>query len=127
MEKMKCKTCGCESLTPMHVVIEDERNDVDELLGDEQESRFYSCQVCGDNWLSVKEKSTDGECTITFVHQMGTSPVLKRVAHMSNHLVVNEETVDEWEYFLGDEPVDRDEWHDTLSDRRDVLKSVCMN
>lgn len=127
MNKMKCKTCGCESLTPMQVVIDDQSDEMDELLGDEQESRFYSCQVCGDNWLSVKEKSADGECTITFVHQMGTSPVLKRVAHMNNPLVVNEDTVDEWEYFLGDEPVGKDEWHDTLSDRRDVLKSVCMN
>ncbi len=127
MKKLKCKTCGCESLTPMQVIIEDERDEIDQLLGDEQESRFYSCQVCGDNWLSVKEKSTDGACTVTFVHQMGTSPVLKRVAHLNNHLVLNEDTVDEWEYFLGDEPVDKEEWHDTLSDRRDVLKSVCMN
>lgn len=111
----------------MQVVIDDEHDAVDGLLGEEQESQFYSCQVCGDNWLSVKEKSADGACTITFVHQMGTSPVLKRVAHMSNHIVVSEETVDEWEYYLGDEPVAEDEWQSKLSDRRDILKSVCMN
>lgn len=127
MEKIKCKTCGCESMIPMQVVLDDEHEEVDELVGDEQESRFYSCQVCGDNWLSVKEKRFGGECTITFVHQMGTSPVLKRVAHMSTHVVLSEEAVDEWEYYLGDDPVEEEEWHDTLSSRRDILKSVCMN
>ncbi len=127
MEKIKCKTCGCESLTPMQVIIDDEGDEIEELIGDEQESRFYSCQVCGDNWLSVKEKSADGECTITFVHQMSTSPVLKRVAHMSNHVVISEDSVEEWEYYLGDEPVPEERWYDKLSDRRDVLKSVCMN
>lgn len=112
---------------PMQVILEDDADDeLDDLLGGEQESRFYSCQVCGDNWLSVKEKSA-GECTITYVHQMGTSPVLKRVAHMTNAIVIDDENVEEWEYYVGDEPVQEDEWHDTLSDRRDVLKSVCMN
>jgi hypothetical protein len=110
----------------MQVVFEEE-DQVNELLGEEQESRFYSCQVCGDNWLSVKEKTSDGECTITFVHQMGTSPVLKRVAHMSNSVVISDESVDEWEYFKGDEPVDESEWESVLSDRRDMLKATCMN
>jgi hypothetical protein len=111
----------------MQVVIDDERDDISDLVGGEQESRFYSCQVCGDNWLSVKEKSAGGECTLTFVHQMGTSPTLKRVAHMSNHVVISEDSVEEWEYYLGDEPIPEERWHDKLSDRRDVLKSVCMN
>ena len=127
MDRLTCKTCGCESLTPMQVVLDDERDEIDELIGDDQESRFYSCQVCGDNWLSIKETSADGECTITFVHQMGTSPVLKRIAHLDNHVVVDEDHVDEWEYYFGDEPVGEDKWYDKLSDRRDVLKSVCMN
>lgn len=126
MEKLTCKTCGCESLQPMQVVFEEEEEDRN-LLGEEQESRFYSCQVCGDNWLTVKEKAPDGECTITFVHQMGTSPVLKRVAHMNNAIVVSDETVDEWEYYKGDEPIAETEWQETLSDRREMLKASCMN
>lgn len=126
MEKLRCKTCGCESLRPMQVVFEEE-DEFNDLLGEEQESRFYSCQVCGDNWLSVKEKTADGECTITFVHQMGTSPVLKRVAHMTNSVVISDESVDEWEYFKGDQSIDESEWEDTLSDRRDTLKATCMN
>lgn len=113
---------------PMQVILDEDTDDeLDELLGGEQESRFYSCQVCGDNWLSVKEKSASGECTITYVHQMGTSPVLKRVAHMTNTVVIDDENVDEWEYYVGDEPVREEEWRSTLSDRRDILKSVCMN
>jgi hypothetical protein len=82
-EKLTCETCGCESLRPMQVVLDADEHEIDHLLGEEQESRFYSCQVCGDNWLTVKEKTADGNCTVTFVHQMGTSPVLKRVAHCS--------------------------------------------
>jgi hypothetical protein len=110
----------------MQVVFEDDEDKPD-VLGDEQESRFYSCQVCGDNWLSVKETSADGECTITFVHQMGTSPVLKRVAHMTNQVIVDDDNVDQWEYYKGDEPVEEDEWQETLSDRRETLKSTCVN
>lgn len=126
MEKLTCKTCGCESLRPMQVVFEEEEENRN-LLGEEQDSRFYSCQVCGDNWLSVKEKSADGKCTITFVHQMGTSPVLKRVARMTNSVVISDDNVEEWEYYKGDEPIDEKEWEETLSDRRDTLKATCMN
>jgi hypothetical protein len=127
-EKLTCKTCGCESLRPMQVMFDkEEDHEVQNLLGGEQESRFYSCQVCGDNWLSVKEKTADGSCTITFVHQMGTSPVLKRVAHMDNPVIVSDENVDEWEYFRGDEPVPEEEWQSTLDDRRETLKATCMN
>lgn len=126
-EKLTCKTCGCESLRPMQVVLEEEQDEIQDLLGGEQESRFYSCQVCGDNWLSVREKTADGDCTVTFVHQMGTSPVLKRVAHMDNPLFVSDENVDEWRYYKGDEPVAEEEWYNTLDDRRDTLKSTCMN
>ena len=126
-EKLTCKTCGCESLRPMQVMFEDEQEEIEHLLGGEQESRFYSCQVCGDNWLSVKEKTADGRCTLTFVHQMGTSPVLKRVAHMDNPVIVSDEHVDEWEYYKGDEPIAEDEWQSTLDDRRETLKATCMN
>jgi hypothetical protein len=126
-EKLTCKTCGCESLRPMQVVLEEEKDEIQDLLGGEQESRFYSCQVCGDNWLSVREKTADGDCTVTFVHQMGTSPVLKRVAYMDNPLLVSDENVDEWKYYKGDEPVAEEEWYNTLDDRRDTLKATCMN
>jgi hypothetical protein len=126
-EKLTCKTCGCESLRPMQVVLDEEQDEIQQLLGGEKESRFYSCQVCGDNWLSVKEKTAEGECTVTFVHQMGTSPVLKRVAHMDNPLLVSDENVDEWTYYKGDEPIPEEEWYDTLDDRRDTLKATCMN
>jgi hypothetical protein len=111
----------------MRVVLEEEQDEIQNLLGEEQESRFYSCQVCGDNWLSVKEKTADGECTVTFVHQMGQSPVLKRVAHLDNPLIVSDENVDEWDYFKGDKPIAEDEWYDTLDDRRETLKATCMN
>ncbi|WP_022834616.1 hypothetical protein [Salisaeta longa] len=126
MEKLTCKTCGCQSLQPMQVVLDDEDDDLS-LLGGEQESRFYSCQVCGDNWLSVKEKTTDGACTITFVHQMGTAPVLKRIAHMDNAIVVETDNVDEWEYYVDEERVDESDWREELSDRRDLLRATCTN
>jgi hypothetical protein len=126
MEKLKCKACGCESLRPMQVMV-DPDSDTAELIGEEQESRFFNCQLCGDNWLTVKETTADGDCTIVFVHQMGTSPVLKRIAHMSTHVIVNDDTVDRWEYFLGEESVNEDEWRDTLTDRRETLRAVCVN
>lgn len=140
MERLKCKTCGTNSMMPMNVILDDDEesplgdslaDDYDaehfELMGGEKESRFYTCHVCGDNWLSVKETTPDGSCRITFVHQMGTEPQLKRIAQMQTPVLIGEDTVEEWEYYFDDDPVGEDDWKERLSDRRDVLKSVCMN
>lgn len=127
MEKLQCKACGSYSMVPMDVVVE--KDDILEeanLLGDDRESRFYTCHVCGDNWLSVKETRRN-DCKITFVHQMGMSPELKRIAHLGTHVVLNDDTVDRWEYFLDDEKIDSDAWHERLVTRRKVLRSICSN
>ncbi len=128
MEKLKCKTCGTYSMIPMEVAIEEEEPDqISSLFDQEPESRFYTCHVCGDNWLSVIETENSGECKITFVHQMGMFPVLKRIAHMQTEAIVNEDTVDYWIYFLDDQEIDQEVWFDKLSKRRKVLKSICTN
>lgn len=103
--------------------------DAADLTGDEvdQESRFYSCHVCGDNWLAVKEREPEGSCLVTFIHQMGMAPVLKRIAHMQTHIVISDSTVDNWEYYIGDKRIDESVWLEKLSSRRKVLKSVCSN
>lgn len=110
-------------MLPMEVSVEEEN---DSALGNEQESRFFTCHVCGDNWLSVKETS-DGECQITFIHQMGIEPTLRRVAHMQTPILVSDATVDQWDYYLGEDEIEEEEWHEKLSTRRQVLKSVCSN
>jgi len=123
MELLKCKACGCYSMVPMEVSV---MQDSESLFG-EQESRFYTCHVCGDNWLSVKQTEADGTCQITFVHQMGMEPELKRIAHMQTPVVLNENTVDSWEYYVGEEAVDEEAWREKLKERRMILKSVCCN
>lgn len=125
MEKLRCKTCGSESLAPMQVMLEEEDQRAS-LLGEEQESQFYTCHVCGDNWLSVKEARGE-DCTVTFIHQMGMSPVLRRVAHMQTPVLVNPDTVEEWEYYFDEEAVSEDDWRSKLQSRRDTLRSICMN
>ena len=125
MEKLQCKACGSFSLIPMDVAVED----TDDELGleDGQESRFYTCQVCGDNWLSVKSAGQSGDCQITFIHQMGMQPVLKRVAHMDQSVVLAESAVGEWEYYLDDQAVQEEVWRTKLDNRRAMLKSICSN
>ena len=124
MERLKCKTCGCYSMAPVEI---DEQTDEESmLLGDEQESRFFTCHVCGDNWLSVKQVES-GDCQITFEHQMGMQPLLKRVAHMATPVVLNEHTIGEWNYFLGDDEVDENEWRNVLDERRLMLRAICTN
>ena len=92
----------------------------------DKETRFYTCQVCGDNWLSIKE--TNGtDCEITFIHQMGIKPTLRRVALMTTNIVLNENTVESWEYYFGEDQIDADDWHKRLKGRRQVLKSICSN
>ncbi len=126
MERLKCKACGSDAMVPLDVVVE--ADELEELLGSEDtESRFFTCHVCGDNWLSVKAEPDNGDCQITFIHQMGMSPILKRVAHMQTHVILKENTVDHWEYFLDDDQVDEDEWYSKLKKRRKTLKSICTN
>ena len=124
MEFLQCKACGSFSMVPLDVEVDDGQSDFQ--VEEDQESRFYSCQVCGDNWLSIKQ-GEGPETVITFIHQMGIQPHLKRVAHMDTHVVMNEQTVDHWDYYFGDEPVDADEWREQLDARRKVLKSICSN
>ncbi|MEX0600902.1 MAG: hypothetical protein WD021_04725 [Rhodothermales bacterium] len=125
MEKLHCKACGSYSMVPMDVVVEDDIEGVD-LGHDDQDSRFYTCHVCGDNWLSVKE-TRRGDYKITFVHQMGMSPELKRVAHVDAPVTSHDESVDQWEYYVDDERIGHDAWHEKLVSRRNVLKSICSN
>ena len=128
MERLQCKTCGAFSMIPMEVAIDSEEfEEQADLLSHEPESRFYTCHVCGDNWLSVKETEDSGECKITFVHQMGMAPVLKRIAHMQTEIVLKDATVDSWSYFLDDQEIDQEVWFDKLAGRRRVLKSICTN
>ncbi|MDX1421334.1 MAG: hypothetical protein R3181_15315 [Rubricoccaceae bacterium] len=123
MERLQCKACGSFSMLPMELQ-PDEADEVDLL--DEQEARFFTCHVCGDNWLSVREIQS-GDCSLTFVHQMGLKPTLKRVAHLATPVVIHEGTVDRWDYFYGDDEVDEAEWMDRLGERRRVLRSICSN
>lgn len=125
MERLQCKACGSHSMVPMEVQIEDEEERG--ILDEDQESRFYTCHVCGDNWLSVKETDQQGECVLTFVHQMGMSPELKRVAHLQTPVLMSDDTVDRWDYYLGEEEVAQENWEDKLDERRTILKSVCTN
>lgn len=125
MERLKCKACGSYSMVPLEV---DENAENEEfILGGEQESRFFTCHVCGDNWLSVKKVETGGTCEITFVHQMGMQPTLKRIANMATPVVLKDSTVDDWSYYLGDDQVEETEWRAQLDRRRGVLRAICTN
>lgn len=124
MERLKCKACGCYSMVP--VAIENEMEEESLLFGEEQESRFFTCHVCGDNWLSVKQFE-EGDCHITFVHQMGMQPLLKRIAHMATPVILNEGTVGDWSYYLGDDEIAENEWRHMLDERRLVLRAICTN
>ena len=128
MERLVCKACGSAALMPMDVVVQTDEDGHERLVdGEDTESRFFTCHVCGDNWLSLKEQPAEGDCQIIFIHQMGMDPILKRVAYMETHVVLNEDTVGHWDYFLNDDPVDADVWHAKLRDRRKLLKSICSN
>ena len=123
MDRLQCKACGSTSMLPMDV----DPGDADALgIVDETEARFFTCHVCGDNWLSVR-RVEHGDCQITFVHQMGLQPLLKRVAHMQSPVVMSNSAVDRWDYLIGDEPVDEDQWREELGDRRLVLRAICSN
>ena len=100
MERLKCKACGSYGMIPVELddVDPEEEQDLDDLLDPtDEETRFYSCHVCGDNWLTVRRVEEDGACALTFVHQMGLRPTLRRVAHLPTHIVINEQTVDRWD------------------------------
>lgn len=95
-------------------------------LLDDHEARFFTCHVCGDNWLSVRRVES-GDCQITFVHQMGLQPLLKRTAIMATPVVITEDTVERWDYYMGDDAVEESEWRDVLGERRRILRSISTN
>ena len=95
--------------------------------GKDENSRFYSCHVCGDNWLSIRRSDDYGQSKVTFIHQMGVEPILRRIAHLQAEFVVNDRSVDHWEYYLDDDEVGEGEWMNRLEDRRKVLKAICSN
>ena len=123
MERLQCKACGSFSMLPMEL----QPDDAEEVeILDDQEARFFTCHVCGDNWLSVRQVES-GDCRITFVHQMGLQPTLKRVAYMATPVLMAASTVERWDYFCGDDEVEEDEWMDQLGKRRRILRSICSN
>lgn len=122
MERLKCKACNCYSMVPMEVSLEAE-----EIEDPNTDSKFYTCHVCGDNWLSVREDEDTGESRVTFVHQMGMSPILKRVAHLQKNMVLKETTVEKWEYYFDDDLIEENKWQEKLATRRKILKSICTN
>lgn len=95
------------------------------LEGATQDSEFVSCHVCGDNWLSIRELGLH-RVRMTFLHQMGTSPLLKCVGHIIPGATFDDDD-EEWEFFVDDEVVDEDAWEGLLAERREVLRSVCSN
>ncbi|MEM0963795.1 MAG: hypothetical protein AAGK21_14805 [Bacteroidota bacterium] len=106
--------------------LEADEPDTQDLVSDDQEARFYTCHVCGDNWLSIR-RVEDGDCKVTFVHQMGLQPLLKRTAYMTTPILMEEGTVERWDYFLGDDEIAEGDWRQTLDERRQVLRSICSN
>ncbi len=103
------------------VAEEEESEDV------KSDSTFYSCHVCGDNWLSVREDEDEGDSRVTFVHQMGMSPVLKRIAFLQRDDLLQDTAVDKWEYYFDDEEIEENTWQEKLLNRRKILKSICTN
>lgn len=124
MDRLQCKACGSYSMLPMDLE-PDEADDFDFVV-DEHEARFFTCHVCGDNWLSVR-RTDEGDCRVTYVHQMGLQPLLKRTAHMTTPILMTEDTVDRWDYFLGDDEVGEGRWRTLLDERRQILRSICSN
>lgn len=106
------------------IVTEDEIN----ISGDDEdgrESRYFTCRVCGDNFLSMRE-DFHGHSSITFIHQMGHDPELRRIGHVEDIDRVDDGPV-LWEYYVGDQLVGETDWVNRLRQRRKVLRSVCTN
>ncbi len=124
MEKLHCKACACYSMVPMEVQV---KGDHDPPLSGMQESLFYTCHVCGDNWLSIKETADYGESQITFIHQMGMPPLLKRVARLEGNDEILKLDAGHWSYYIGEDEIPEGLWKEKLQSRRQVLKSICSN
>lgn len=123
-----CDTCGARAVHLLPVELHYESDFAADLGGDfdEQESRFHTCQVCGDNWLTVEQVS-EAEKTVTVVHQMGMSPALKRIGAIPAGENLLGTFLGTWEYFLDDEAVAEADWFSNLAERRRMLRSMSLN
>ena len=87
MEFLRCKACGADAVIPLEMDVDAGKS----WLEDADEAHFFACQVCGDNWLSVKRPAEEmGACELTFLHQPNMEPMLRRTALMTNTIVLNE-------------------------------------
>jgi hypothetical protein len=112
-------------MLPVDVVLDPE--EAEPMPAKDQESRFFSCHVCGDNWFSLKETDQSGCCHITYIHQMGVAPLLKRVVSIDTSIGADDINVDLWDYYLGETQVPVNQWLAQLDERRRTLKSICSN
>ncbi len=108
-------------MAPVEVLVHDENA---EPISQQQESFFYTCHVCGDNWLSIREKNEGEVDQVTIIHQMGMKPLLKRVGHV---YPFSGETITDWIYFMDEDEITEELWQEKLSARRSILKSICTN
>ena len=46
---------------------------------------------------------------------------------MTTPVILTEATVEQWEYFMGDDAVDEEDWRDRLDQRRQTLRSIASN
>jgi hypothetical protein len=126
MDLLTCQACSSAGIVP--VAVEAERLDRHALrLGGDHESRFFTCHVCGDNWLVVRVTVAGGGTRITFIHQMGMEPTLRRCTNLSSPVQVMETGTHMWDYFLGEDAVAEGEWLALLQRRRLLLRSSCSN
>lgn len=126
MDLLLCQVCNTAGIVP--VAVEAARLDRQVLLlGGEHESRFFTCHVCGDNWLVVRITLAGGGTRITFIHQMGIEPTLRRCTNLTSPTQLMQVDALAWDYFLGDDVVPEGEWLAVLRQRRLVLRSTCSN
>lgn len=125
-KKHICKCCGAKALIANRVSAVGSKEDAMEEEN-EGEKTLYVCILCNDSWTSTKHVEQDGTCIINFVHLETIEPVLSRVAYANNNIVINEDTIDKWAYFIGDDRVSKTEWLNLIRKRRKVIKAIITN
>lgn len=119
-EFIECKCCGSEAVAPVEYL---EMDDMETGIG--EESVFYTCFVCGDNWTSSKVTEEDAE--IVFVHQIDWFPLLRREIQLPSVTLVNDVDDEDWDYYLGSKNIEQKKWFNVLKRRRDEIKASLVN
>lgn len=121
---VKCKCCGAKAL----IVMVSQGNNTNPSPAQSREQKTFRCGLCGDGWISSLQKGPDSAFG-RWLHTPDWDPKLVRTIALdhSPDVLGFDRDDGEWEYYLGGNEIEEEEWFATLESRRQSMMDRLAN